>query len=376
MKKTRLMIITHNLAIGGLQQIVVNLAQNICKDKFSISILCLRDLGEYVSEIDRLGIKVHFVWKGKRTNYFLFFRIANLLRKEKIHIIHTHNSQSLVDGTLGALLSGVRNIIHTEHGRIFPDKRRYILMERILSRFVFKVVGVSDQTSQNMNKYVRIPFSKITTIVNGIDGSKYRPDIEKKAKKEELGLDPQAPVIGTIGRLVKEKGIEYLIMALKTIVADYPGIRLMIVGQGILQQSLRELVNQNGLKDNVFFTGSRLDTPQLYKVFDLFVLPSISEGLPMVLLEALASGCPIIATEVGGIPSLIQHGVNGSLVPPKDPDSLSKEILKLLGDAEKRSEYIENGLKIFNQSYDVRIMTKKYESLYNQSMMRYSSFEI
>jgi sugar transferase (PEP-CTERM/EpsH1 system associated) len=372
MKKTRLMIITHDLAIGGLQQIVVNLAQNICKEKYNISVLCLRNLGEYVPEFERLGIRVFFVKKGKRTNYFLFLRIARLLRKEKIRIIHTHNSQSLVDGTLGALLSGVRNIIHTEHGRVFPDKRRYMLMERVLSRFVFKVVGVSDQTAHNMNKYVKIPPSKITTIVNGIDGAKYHNKFAADEKKAELGIDPQAPVIGMIGRLVKEKGLEYLILALKTIVRSYPSIRLLIVGQGILQNHLKELVIQNGLQDNVLFTGGRLDTPQLYKVFDLFVLPSISEGLPMVLLEAMASGCPIIATEVGGIPSLIRHGFNGSLVPSKDPDSLAKEILKLLADTEKRNEYIENGKQIFNKSYDVRVMTRKYESLYEQSMMRFA----
>ena len=245
-------------------------------------------------------------------------------------------------------------------------------MERVLSRFVFKVVGVSDQTSQNMNKYVKIPRSKITTIVNGIDGSKYSNNTEKNEEKKKLGLDPQAPVIGMIGRLVKEKGLEYLILALKTIVLNYPDIRLLIVGQGILQGNLKELVIQNGLQDNVVFTGSRLDTPQLYKVFDLFVLPSISEGLPMVLLEAMAAGCPIIATKVGGVPSLIQHGFNGSLVPPKDPDSLAHEILKLLGDSEIRNEYIENGKQIFNQSYDVRIMTRRYEDLYAQSMMRFA----
>jgi sugar transferase (PEP-CTERM/EpsH1 system associated) len=366
------MIITHDLAVGGLQQIVVNLAQNICRDKYDISVLCLRNLGEYVPEFEKLGIKVFFVRKGKRTNYFLFFRIARLLREEKIQIIHTHNSQPLVDGTLGALLSGVRHIIHTEHGRVFPDKRRYIFMERVLSRFVFKVVGVSDQTAHNMNKYVKIPLSKITTVVNGIDGAKYNTKFATDKKKAELGLAPQAPVIGMIGRLVKEKGLEYLISALKTIIRSYPGIRLVIVGQGVLQDHLKELVAQQGIQNYVVFTGSRLDTPQLYRVFDLFVLPSISEGLPMVLLEAMAAGCPIIATKVGGIPSLIQHGFNGSLVPPKDPDSLAEEIIKLLGDREKRKEYSENGQRIFKESYDVRIMTRKYESLYEQSMLRFA----
>ena len=116
------MIITHDLAIGGLQQVVVNLCRTINRDKFDVSVLCLRTLGEFVPEVEKLGIKVFFLPQKKGTDYFSFLGVAKILRREKIEVIHTHNTQPFIDGTIGALLSGVKTIVHTDHARSFPIK--------------------------------------------------------------------------------------------------------------------------------------------------------------------------------------------------------------------------------------------------------------
>ena len=123
------MLITHDLAIGGLQQVVVNLCRTIDRDKFDVSVLCLRALGEFALEVEKLGIKVFFLPQKKGTDYFSFFKVAKILRREKIEVIHTHNTQPFIDGTIGALLSGVKTIVHTDHARSFPDKRRYMFTE-------------------------------------------------------------------------------------------------------------------------------------------------------------------------------------------------------------------------------------------------------
>lgn len=363
--KTRLMIITHDLAIGGLQQVVVNICKAINRDKFDVTVLCLRALGEFAPEAEELGIKVFLLPQKKHTDYFSFFKVAKILRREKIEVIHTHNTQPFFDGTLGALLSGRKiRIVHTDHARNFPDKRRYMFAEWLMSHFAYKVVGVSEHTSQNLIKYEKISKKKIITIPNGIDGKKFNISIDKKAKRNELGIKNHGPIIGLGVRLTEQKGITYLIQAMTKIVKKIPDITLIIAGEGPLEESLKNETLKLGVNKNVFFVGPRLDMPELLKIFDLYVLPSLSEGLPMVLLEAMALGCPIIATRVGGVPKVIINGENGSLVEPKNPKVLGSEIIRVLSDSNLRKKYSKNGKKVFNEKFTADIMMRKYEHLY------------
>ena len=177
----RLMQITHDLAIGGLQQVVVNLCQTIDREMFHITVLCLRALGPLTEELEKIGIKVILLpQKEEGTDYFSFLKVAKILRCERIQVIHTHNTQPLVDGTIGAILSvGKRRIIHTDHARQFPDKYRYMFSEWCMSHFVYKMVGVSEQTTKNLRKYEKIPSRKLMSIANGIDGSRFAIKIDK-----------------------------------------------------------------------------------------------------------------------------------------------------------------------------------------------------
>lgn len=183
------MQITHDLAIGGLQQVIVTLCKTIDREKFDISVLCLRDLGELVPEVTKLGIDVMLLPQKKdRTDYLSFLKVSKILRKNKIDVIHTHNTQPLIDGTLGALLSGVKSIIHTDHSREFPDKRRYMFAEWLLSHFVYRMVGVSVPTSLDLVKYEKISPRKIMTILNGIDTLNYSVSVDKQKKGSKSGL--------------------------------------------------------------------------------------------------------------------------------------------------------------------------------------------
>lgn len=359
------MQITHDLAIGGLQQVVVNLCKTIDRSKFDVSVLCLRRKGDFAPQIEKMGIKIFALPREpNKVDYLAFLKVAKILRQQKIEIIHTHNSEPFVDGTLGALLSPVKTIVHTDHGRVFPDKLKYMIHEWIVSQFAYKVVGVSQPTSTNLIKYEKISPKKITTIFNGIDGEKYQISVNKKLKKKELGLNGHWPILGTIGRLVPEKGIPYLLNAMPKLLTVFPKAKLLIIGDGFLQNHLKALVKESGLKNNVVFTGNRLDIPEVLNILDVFILSSISEGLPMVLLEALAAGCPIVATDVGGVSTAIKNGINGTLIDPKNSDLISSETLRLLQDRSLRDKYIENGLKLFRTKFAMKVMAKKYEQLY------------
>ncbi len=367
-KKHKLMQITHDLAIGGLQQVIVNICKTIDRETFDISVLCLRELGEYTPEIEDLGIKVRLLPQKKGTDYLSFTKVALILRDEQVEIIHTHNTQPMVDGVLGAMFSGVKTIIHTDHARSFPDKLRYMFAEWLASHFCYRIVGVSEHTSRNLVEYERISPKRIVTIMNGIDARKYQKTIDKELKKKELGICTQGFILGLGVRLEEQKGISYLIKAMVKVRQKFPDIALVIAGKGSLENELKKETAELGLGNSVLFVGPRLDMPDLLKLFDLYVLPSNWEGLPMVLLEAMASGCPIVATAVGGNSMAIKHGHNGSLVEPRNPDRLAEEIIRVLSDKNIMSRYVDSGYDTFKKDFSAEIMTRKYEKLYLRNL--------
>ena len=370
-RQYRLMQITHDLAIGGLQKVVVNICKTINRDIFDISVLCLRDLGEFVPEIEKMGIQVLLLPQKKNgTDFFAFLKVAQILRDQKVDIIHTHNTQPFVDGTMGALLAGVKTIIHTDHSREYPDKRRYMFAEWLMSHFVYKVVGVSEATSKDLIKYEKISPRKVMTIMNGIDGSKFDICIDKERKKKELGITNDGPIIGIGVRLMRQKGITYLLKAMPEIVKRYPDITLVIAGEGDCEGRLKKEAGDLGIEKNVLFIGPRLDIPELLKLFDLYVLPSLWEGLPIVLLEAMAAGCPVVATNVGGNYMAIQHGENGSLIEPKNPVLLASEVIRVLGDEELRKDYARKGIELFKKNFGAEVMTQHYQRLYLRELHR------
>jgi glycosyltransferase involved in cell wall biosynthesis len=241
MLKKRLMIITHDLALGGLQQVVVNICNTINRDLFEPSVLCLRELGDYLPEIEKMGIKVYLISQKKEgVDYFAFLKVAKILKQEKIDIIHTHNTQPFIDGVIGGLLAGVKTIVHTDHARDFPDKKRYMFAEWLLSHFVYKVVGVSEHTAFNLHKYEKISQNKIQIIYNGINVNIQNIQIDKTNKKAELGITNSGPIIGLGVRLSKQKGITYLLKAMPELIRKYPEITLVIAGRGSLEQKLKE----------------------------------------------------------------------------------------------------------------------------------------
>jgi glycosyltransferase involved in cell wall biosynthesis len=363
--KKNLMLVTHDLAIGGLQQVVVNICRTINTDMFNVSVVCLRDTGPFAQEINELGIKVHVIPPKKGgVDYLSFIKLARLFQTESVEIIHTHNTQPFVDGTLAALMSGVKTIVHTDHARDFPDKYRYMAAEWIMSQFAYKVVGVSDHTAHNLIHYEKISPRKILVIPNGIDGSRFMIHVDSDRKKKSLGITNKGPILGLGVRLSEEKGVLYLLRAMPEIIGVFPDISLVIAGAGPSENELKQQTATLGINNHVLFIGPRLDIPEILQIFDLYVLPSTREGLPMVLLEAMAAGCPIVATDVGGNATAISHRFNGSLIKPKDPVALAQEIILVLSDQQLRRQYIHKSKEVFQNCFSAQTMTRAYERLY------------
>lgn len=363
-RRLRVMQVTHDLGIGGLPRVVVTLARTLDPERFDVSVLCMRGRGGLAEELEEAGIPVRLVPSPRQPDRLATLRVARILRKERVDVLHTHNTQPFLEGGLAALLVGVRAHIHTDHGREFPDRRRYMWAERLMSRFAHRVVGVSEQTSRQLVRWEKIDPRKVTTIENGVDGMPFRRSRDPDAVRAALGLGPDALVVGTVARFQPEKGVDVLLRALPSVVREEPRAVCLIVGYGPAEPELRELALELGLGERVRFLGARSDVPELLSTFDCYALPSRREGLPMVILEAMAAGCPIVATRVGGVPGAIEDGETGDLVPPEEPAAMAAAILAQLRDPERRRAYAGQARRRFRDRFSATAMARRYEALY------------
>jgi len=364
-KRINIVHVVPDIGIGGLSKVVVDISRNIDKNKYNVSVYAIRKCEEeFTQYLIKAGINVtHGQEMNQKYGYAAFVDIGNYLRRVKADIVHTHNTGAFIDGTMGAIIARVPIRIHTDHARLYPDKRRYLLAEKILSYFVKKIVAVSEHTKNDLMKYQKISENKILVIPNGIDLGETE-NIDKENKKRELGISNGAHIIGLGVRLEEQKGIKYLIRAMPCILKNVPGTVCLVAGEGSKRKDLENEALKLGISDSVIFIGVRRDMMEIVQVMDVYVLPSIWEGLPLVILEAMAMKKPIVATAVGGTPTAIKDGETGKLVVPENEAALSEAIIMLLRDKKRARQLGENAYKYYNEKFTVKKMLEGYESLY------------
>jgi glycosyltransferase involved in cell wall biosynthesis len=292
------------------------------------------------------------------------FEIQKFLRESKVNLIHCHGYKANFYGLFAS--RGKIPAVTTHHNWLRWHWRLglYCLLDSLWIRYFDRVITVSDKNIEELLRY-RIPKAKIRVIDNGIDMDRFSREIQVETIKKELGLLENSKVVGTIGRLGDEKGQIYLLRAAQGVVEREKSVRFLIVGDGPLREYLKEETAKLGIADSVTFTGYRQDIPELLSVMDLFVLPSIKEALPMVLLEALAARKAVIATRVGAIPKVVNNE-NGMLVEPGDAAGLQDAILSLLANEEKRQGYASAGYDTVKTYFSSERMSSEYIDLYNE----------
>ena len=306
-----------------------------------------------------------------------FFEIWKLIKKSKPLIVHTHSSKAGFLGRLAAKLAGIPIIVHTPHGHVFlgyfdPFKTKmFIILERLASRITDKIIALTNREKED---HVRLRIAnkdKFIVIPSGVELYKFKELLfnEKQDFKKELGIPENALIIGTVGRLVPVKGPEFLIEAAKYIIPKHPNTYFLFSGDGHLKQNLDKKASYLGIKNNIFFLGWRDDVAKIISIYDIFVLPSLNEGMGRVLVEAMALGKPIVASNAGGIPDLVTHGKNGFLVPPKDPRELANYIQILLEDGEKREKMGMAG-KDMVKNFSKEKMVGNIAELYKELMIQ------
>lgn len=295
----------------------------------------------------------------------LIFSIKEFIKNNRIDIVHCHGYKSNLYG----LLASQKKIpsVTTNHNWLKSHWKLkvYCFLDNLWIRYFDRIVAVSEEIRDEMIRY-KIPEKKIRIIDNGIDVNRFDKTIPDEKLKRELGLNGNCAVIGTIGSLKYEKGHEYLLKAAKEVLESHAAIKFLIVGGGPLRNSLEDEAKNLGIAGNVIFTGYRKDVAELLSVMDIFVLPSVKEGLPMVLLEAMAAKKPIIATRVGAVSKVIRDNETGILVEPGDVSALQRAIGNLLNDTMKTQGLALKGYGRVKKDFSSENMCREYLTLYKE----------
>jgi len=355
MQKHRLKVmhIILNLRHDGAQEAVRTLSEHLAKDECE-PIVCSFVDGPLRHDLEEFGIKVEVLGSLRRYSivalpWFIIEmlqirrKLVQLVRKYEIDIVQTHLLEALnflaltlrYDTALRVVLWTIQNVEflpNEKHWLLRPKRFGHRLLYRLTAGKVDGFIAVSDQVRESLIREIGSVQDKIFTICNAVDVRRFERPGDQAALCDQLGIETQARLVATVGRLTKQKGHCHLIDAAATVVSSYPDTHFLFIGVGELKDVLMAQARRAGLSENIHFLGKRQDVPDLLAAVDLFVLPSLWEGLSLALLEAMAAGKPIVATAVSGTTQAMIHGETGLVVPPRDSAALAEAIIQLLSD--------------------------------------------
>lgn len=344
--------LTPQLDVGGLERLLVELAKRIDRSRFQLQFVSLGKRGALADEIEKEGWPVRALGMPPGLRPRAVLRLARYLRSGRIDVLHTHNDRALLYGAPAAKLAGVRRIIHTRHGQSYNRSVRQQLAFQSACRWVQFVVAVSADVSR-ISSREGIAADKNVTVANAIDTVKFR----------YAGPRTDGPLM-MVGRLSEEKNVGMLLHALRIAAAREPELRLKIVGDGPCRDSLQRTARQLGVDRRVSFLGESRSVENLLRESSLFVLPSLTEGTSLTLLEAMAVGLPIVATDVGGNSEVVLDGVTGLLAPSNDPDAMAQAIVQLWADPARRRQMGLAARRRVVEHYDLGSFVGSYQDLY------------
>lgn len=302
-------------------------------------------------------------------DYAVVRSLVKYLHQSGTTILHAHSSKGALVGRLAALLAGTPVTVFTAHNSIFYEewpawkKKLFARVERLLARFTDKIITVSDALKQELMEMEGLPAKQITTIYNGIETDRFNTGmVDIKAVRRRLNIPELGQVVGTVARLAPQKGVSYFLKA-ASLLKDYQ-VNFLVVGDGPLANELKQEACELGLQGRVIFAGQRDNIAEIMAVLDIFVLPSVTEGLPLTILEAMAAGKPVVATRVGGVPEAVVEGKTGLLVAPKDPEALAVALAELIGQRDRLQRLGSNGQKYVMEKFTVQNMVEKTMTLY------------
>ena len=360
--------INYSMEMGGIETLIIELAKNIKQRAARPEVLVFHGGGILEDSLEQNGIKVHIIDKKEGFDVSIVPKLLRIIKECSIRIIHTNNYGAWIYGLIAAKIYKKVCHVHTEHSNITGLKRKSI--ENILGRMTDEVVAVSHQVKtellRNWNKK-----KSINVIHNGVDVAKFAPNqIKRKQVRREYGINDDTFFIGIVARLVLVKDHKTLFKAIKLLSSKYPNTHLFVIGDGDLRGELETERAHMGLTGIISFLGEIQDVHEILQALDVFVLSSLNEGLSVTLLEAMSVGLPIVATNVGGNPEVVEEGVSGFLVPSRNPELLANAIEKLLVNKALREKMSINARKRAVHHFSLKSMLDSYDRLYLDCLTR------
>ena len=393
MGKTRVIHIITRLDKGGSAETTLHIVSSLNMEKYDVFLAHglsresnMSIMEKEVVESDLLlaeakGVRVFALPSLVRRLSFkndllAFINIYRLIKRIRPHIVHTHTSKAGLLGRLASFLARVPIIIHTPHGHVFHSyygpvmTKVFVFAEKILSFMTDKITALTNRERDEHLEEGIASIEKYVVIHSGVMLDRLmNMSVDAGAVRGKFGIAQDSNVIGVVGRLVPIKGHKYLVSAAKRIIKEFRNTVFVFVGDGYLSSRLERQAESVGVRKNIIFTGWRKDAVEILDLFDILVLPSLNEGMGKVLVEGMALGKPIIASNVGGIIDLVRNGENGILVPPGDSDALGEAILQLLKDKNLSEKLGKNGKAMVYPEFDASVMVKQIDDLYESLLV-------
>lgn len=367
--------IIHALGVGGLENGLVNLLNHLPARRFRHAVVCLTDYDPvFRNRIQTPGVTVHALHKRPGQDWGLYVRLWRLLRRLRPAIVHTRNLAAL-EAQLPAALAGVKARIHSEHGwdTADLDGSRYLRLRRLFRPLVGRYIALSRQIEDYLLLQVKVPPERVWRICNGVDSVRFHPAGDSARTVLPAGFaPPRALIIGAVGRMEAVKDPLTLAQAFVRLLQQAPAarerLRLLLVGDGSLRPAVEALLRQAGVDQLAWLPGAREDVPALLRSMDIFALPSLAEGISNTILEAMASGLPVVATAAGGNAELVIAGETGWLTPPGDPAAMAMALGRYADDPALRRSHGAAARRRVEQRFSLAAMRDAYLAVYEAAL--------
>jgi len=373
MAKHKILHLITRLPIGGAERLLIDVLRNLDPTRFESEVCCIQAKGELASEIEEMGIVLHDLGRMRSKHFDLgaILALRQLIRGRRIDLVHSHLYHANLYGRLAAWSERIP-VVASVHNTYTQHRWHRRLVNRLLARVSFCVTAPSAEVELAIRRYDHVAAQKVVRLVNCIDLDRINSDLDVATAKHKLGLEPDDVVIGTVGRMEEQKGHGILLHAFAAL-RGLPGIsvsslRLLIVGDGRLRQATEVRASQLGIVDACRFPGSMTQMADVYRAIDVFVMPSLWEGLSLAMLEAMAAGLPLVATDVGGVRDVLGDNLHGRLVPPGDATSLAHALAELLLNTKLREELAASARQCVRNNYGVANLTCQLTQLYESAL--------
>jgi sugar transferase (PEP-CTERM/EpsH1 system associated) len=360
--------------VGGLENGLVNLINHMPEWRYRHAILCLTDSTDFRDRIQREDVPVIALHKRPGKDFASHARFLRVLKRTRPDVVHTRNLSAL-EYLVTAALAGVPGRVHGEHGRDVGNldvaRIRYKFLRQLTRPFVHRYITVSLDLAESLVQTLGVRRDRIRQTYNGVDSLRFHPRAGVRPPVLPEGFaPPESLVVGTVGRMETVKDQLTLTRAFAHVLSLEPTLRqrlrLVLVGDGSLRERAQRILKESRTDDLAWLPGERSDIPECMRAFDLFVLPSLNEGISNTILEAMATGLPVVATRVGGNPELVQDRQTGWLVPPDDPAAMAEAIRSYLDRPDQLNRHGEAGRKRVETHFSMEAMVNGYMGVYDE----------